>query len=45
MSEHTKAPNDSAYWREVKAGLKTLFGKRVKITDLATKKTGGKNGR
>ena len=39
-----KAPKDSAYWRAMKARLKALFGRRVKISDLPGK-AGGKNGR
>ena len=46
MSKTTKAPKDSAYWKSLKAGLKNLFGKRrVKFTDLPTKKSGVKHGR
>jgi hypothetical protein len=45
MSKQPKTPKDSAYWRAMKTGLKTLFGKRARITDLAPKKSGGKDGR
>jgi hypothetical protein len=35
---------ESAYWRALKAGLVTLFGSRVRITNLRPKKSGGRHG-